>query len=72
MRIFSILLTFFPTGQADAMGPMSDAVQKQYHIRNVMSMLLSFFVFLALAVPVACFDCLLLISLCDGCKAAAI
>jgi fucose permease len=37
-------------GLADAMGPMSDAVQKEYHVTNVVSTLLSFCVFIAFAV----------------------
>lgn len=37
-------------GLADAMGPMSDAVKKDYAISNVMSTMLSFFVFIAFAV----------------------
>jgi fucose permease len=37
-------------GLADAMGPMSDAVKGQYQLSNVMSTLLSFFVFIAFAV----------------------
>ena len=37
-------------GVADAMGPMSDAVKKDYKLNNVMSTLLSFFVFIAFAV----------------------
>lgn len=37
-------------GVADAMGPMSDAVQNQYQTSTVMATLLSFFVFIAYAV----------------------
>lgn len=37
-------------GLADAMGPMSDAVQKEYGVTNVVSTLLPFFVFIAFAV----------------------
>jgi fucose permease len=37
-------------GLADAMGPMSDAVEKQYHISKVMSTLMPFFVFIAFAI----------------------
>ncbi len=50
MRTLPIFLAFFLMGLADAMGPMSDAVQKEYHITNVMATLLSFFVFIAFAV----------------------
>ncbi|MBI5688197.1 MAG: MFS transporter [Verrucomicrobia bacterium] len=50
MRTIPIFLAFFLMGLADAMGPMSDAVQKQYQVSNVMSTLLSFFVFIAFAV----------------------
>ena len=37
-------------GLADAMGPMSDQVKKDYQLSNVMSTMLSFFVFIAFAV----------------------
>ena len=37
-------------GLADAMGPMSDAVQKEYKINSTVSTLLPFFVFIAFAV----------------------
>jgi MFS transporter, FHS family, L-fucose permease len=47
MRTLPIFLAFLLMGVADAMGPMSDAIQKQYHLSNVMSTLLSFFVFIA-------------------------
>ena len=50
MRTLPIFLAFFLMGLADAMGPMSDAVQKEYHISNVISSLLPFFVFIAFAV----------------------
>lgn len=50
LKTLPIFLAFFLMGLADAMGPMSDAVQKQYHISNVISTLLSFFVFIAFAV----------------------
>ena len=39
MRTLPIFLAFFLMGLADAMGPMSDAVEKQYHISKVMSTL---------------------------------
>src|SRR3974377_620590 len=50
MRTLPIFLAFFLMGLADAMGPMSDAVKSQYQLTNVMSTLLSFFVFIAFAV----------------------
>jgi fucose permease len=50
MRTLPIFLAFFLMGLADAMGPMSDAVQKQYEISRVMSTLMPFFVFIAFAV----------------------
>ena len=50
LRTIPIFLTFFLMGLADAMGPMSDAVQRDYHVSNVVSTLLSFFVFIAFAV----------------------
>ncbi len=37
-------------GLADAMGPMSDAVEKHYHVSKAMSTLLPFFVFIAFAI----------------------
>lgn len=50
MNTLPIFLAFFLMGLADAMGPMSEAVKKQYELSNVMSTLLSFFVFIAFAV----------------------
>jgi fucose permease len=50
LRTIPIFLAFFLMGLADAMGPMSDAVQKEYHVSNVVSTLLPFFVFIAFAV----------------------
>jgi fucose permease len=50
MRILPILLAFFLMGLADAMGPMSDAVGKEYNISKVISTLMPFFVFIAFAV----------------------
>src|SRR5215467_8797874 len=50
MRTLPIFLAFFLMGLADGMGSLSDAVQKEYHITNVVSTLLSFFVFIAFAV----------------------
>lgn len=49
-KTIPIFLSFFVMGVADAMGPMSDAVQSQYELSNVMATLLSFFVFIAFAV----------------------
>jgi MFS transporter, FHS family, L-fucose permease len=49
MRTLPIFLAFFLMGLADAMGPLSDAVQKEYHVSNLVSTLLSFFVFIAFA-----------------------
>jgi len=50
MRTLPIFLAFFLMGLADAMGPMSDAVEKQYNISKVMSTLMPFFVFIAFAI----------------------
>ncbi|RLD10612.1 MFS transporter [candidate division KSB1 bacterium] len=44
-----IFLAFFVMGVADSMGPLSDAVQKQFELSNVMATLLPFFVFIAFA-----------------------
>jgi MFS transporter, FHS family, L-fucose permease len=49
LQTLPIFLAFFLMGVADAMGPMSDAVKSQYQLSNVMSTLLSFFVFIAFA-----------------------
>lgn len=49
-RTFPIFLAFLVMGVADAMGPMSDAVKDQFKLSNVMSTMLSFFVFIAFAV----------------------
>ena len=49
-KTFPIFLAFLVMGVADAMGPMSDAVKAQYQLSNVMSTMLSFFVFIAFAV----------------------
>lgn len=49
-KTIPIFLAFLVMGVADAMGPMSDAVKAQYKLSNVMSTLLSFFVFIAFAV----------------------
>jgi fucose permease len=50
MKTIPIFLAFLVMGVADAMGPLSDAVKEQYQLSNVMSTLLSFFVFIAFAV----------------------
>ena len=50
MRTLPIFLAFFLMGLADAMGPMSDAVEKQYNISKEMSTLMPFFVFIAFAI----------------------
>jgi fucose permease len=50
LRTIPIFLAFFVMGFADAMGPLSDAVQKDYGTSSVMATLLSFFVFIAFAV----------------------
>jgi len=50
LKTIPIFFAFFLMGIADAMGPMSDAVKKDYKISNVAATLLSFFVFIAFAV----------------------
>jgi MFS transporter, FHS family, L-fucose permease len=50
MRTLPIFLAFFLMGLADAMGPMSDAVGKEYQISKFLSTLMPFFVFIAFAV----------------------
>lgn len=47
---FAIVLAFLVMGVADAMGPLSDAVEKQYAITSVTATMLPFFVFIAFAV----------------------
>jgi fucose permease len=49
-RTIPIFLAFLVMGVADAMGPMSDAVRRDYQVSEVMATLLSFFVFIAFAV----------------------
>ena len=49
-RTLPVFMTFFVMGVADAMGPMADAVQRDYRLSNVLSTLLPFFVFIAFAV----------------------
>jgi MFS transporter, FHS family, L-fucose permease len=48
-KTLPILLAFFVMGVADAMGPMSKGVKAEYGLSEVMSTLLSFFVFIAFA-----------------------
>lgn len=50
MRTLPIFLAFFLMGLADAMGPMSDAVGKEYNVSKFISTLMPFFVFIAFAV----------------------
>jgi MFS family permease len=50
LKTIPIFLAFFVMGVADAMGPMSDAAQAEYHLDALMSTLLSFFVFIAFAI----------------------
>lgn len=49
MKTLPIFLAFFLMGLADAMGPMSDAVGKEYNISKFISTLMPFFVFIAFA-----------------------
>ncbi|MBN2785839.1 MAG: MFS transporter [Pontiellaceae bacterium] len=49
VKTLPILLAFLVMGVADAMGPMSNAVQDNYELSAVMATLLSFFVFIAFA-----------------------
>src|ERR1019366_2708426 len=49
-KTIPIFLAFLVMGVADAMGPLSDTVQKEYHLTNLMATLLPFFVFIAFAV----------------------
>jgi fucose permease len=49
-KTMPIFLAFSLMGLADAMGPMSDGVKKQYELSNVVATLLPFFVFIAFAV----------------------
>jgi MFS transporter, FHS family, L-fucose permease len=50
LRTIPIFFAFFVMGIADAMGPMSDAVQNDYQVSNVTATLLSFSVFIAFTV----------------------
>lgn len=45
-----VFLAFLVMGVADAMGPLSDTVQREYRLSTVMATLLPFFVFIAFAV----------------------
>ena len=49
MRTLPIFLAFFVMGVADAMGPLAEAVRRSFHLSNVLSTLLPFFVFIAFA-----------------------
>jgi fucose permease len=48
-KTLPIFLTFFLIGLADAIGPMSDGVKRQYDLSNLVATLLPFFVFIAFA-----------------------
>ena len=48
-KTIPVFFAFLVMGVADAMGPLSNAVQTQYQLSNVMASLLSFFVFIAFA-----------------------
>jgi len=50
MKTIPIFLAFFLMGLADAMGPMSDAVGKEYQVSKFIATLMPFFVFIAFAV----------------------
>ena len=50
LKTLPILLAFLLMGVADAMGPLSGAVQKNYQLSSVMATLTSFFVFIAFAI----------------------
>ena len=50
LRTIPIIFAFFVMGVADAMGPLSKAVQKEYQTSTVIATLLPFFVFIAFAV----------------------
>jgi FHS family L-fucose permease-like MFS transporter len=49
-KTLPIFLAFFLMGLADAMGPLSDGVKKQYELSNLMATLLPFFVFISFAI----------------------
>lgn len=50
LKTLPIFLAFLVMGVADAMGPMSNAAQTDFHISAVMSKLLPFFVYFAFAI----------------------
>lgn len=50
LKTLPILLAFLLMGVADAMGPLSDAVKKQFQLSTVMATLMPFFVFIAFAI----------------------
>ncbi len=50
LKTLPIFLAFLLMGVADAMGPMSSAVQKNFQLSSVMATLMPFFVFLAFAI----------------------
>lgn len=50
LHTMPILLAFLLMGVADAMGPLSDAVKKQFQLSTVMATLMPFFVFIAFAI----------------------
>jgi MFS transporter, FHS family, L-fucose permease len=50
LRTLPILLAFLLMGVADAMGPLSSAVQENFHLSKVMSTLMPSFVFIAFAI----------------------
>lgn len=50
LRTLPIFLAFLLMGVADAMGPLSDAVKKQFALSPVMATFITFFVFIAFAV----------------------
>lgn len=50
LQTLPVFLAFLVMGVADAMGPLSDTVQREYRLSTVMATLLPFFVFIAFAV----------------------
>jgi len=50
VKTLPVFLAFLVMGVADAMGPLSDTVQREYRLSTVMATLLPFFVFIAFAV----------------------
>jgi MFS transporter, FHS family, L-fucose permease len=50
LKTLPIFLAFLLMGVADAMGPMSSAVQKNFQLSTVMATLMPFFVFIAFAI----------------------